>query len=94
MAGATVYGMQDPQAAHLRVPTVLFNFKNISPAALTTRMAGKGIALRDGHMYSPRLMKRLGLSPDSGAVRVSLVHYNTQEEIRLFLNELQEIAGN
>jgi selenocysteine lyase/cysteine desulfurase len=39
-------------------------------------------------------MKRLRLSPDSGAVRVSLVHYNTQEEVRLFLEELQEIAGN
>ena len=92
--GATVYGIQDPQASHLRVATVLFNLKNISPAAITTRMAVKDIAVRDGHMYSPRLMTRLGLSPDSGAVRASLVHYNTQEEIRLFLNELQEIAGN
>lgn len=92
--GATVYGIQDPQAAHLRVPTVCFNLKNIAPAELTTRLANKGIAVRDGHMYSPRLMKRLRLSPDSGAVRVSLVHYNTQEEIRLFLKELQEIAGN
>jgi cysteine desulfurase family protein (TIGR01976 family) len=92
--GATVYGIQHPQASHLRVPTVLFNLKNISPASLTTRLAEKGIAVRDGHMYSPRLMKRLGLSPDSGAVRASLVHYNTREEIRLFLKELQEIAGN
>jgi cysteine desulfurase family protein (TIGR01976 family) len=92
--GATVYGIQDPQAAHLRVPTVCFNLKDIAPAELTTRLANKGIAVRDGHMYSPRLMKRLGLSPDSGAVRVSLVHYNTQEEIRLFLRELEEIAGN
>jgi selenocysteine lyase/cysteine desulfurase len=39
-------------------------------------------------------MKRLRLSPDTGAVRASLVHYNTQEEIRLFLKELQEIACN
>ncbi len=92
--GATVYGVQDPQAAHLRVPTVCFNLKGISPALLTTRLADKGIAVRDGHMYSPRLMKRLRLSPDTGAVRVSLVHYNTQEEIQLFLKELQEIAGN
>jgi cysteine desulfurase family protein (TIGR01976 family) len=92
--GAAVYGIQDPQAAHLRVPTVCFNLKNIAPDELTTRLANKGIAVRDGHMYSPRLMKRLRLSPDSGAVRVSLVHYNTQEEIRLFLKELQEIAGN
>lgn len=92
--GATVYGIQDPEAPHLRVPTVCFNLKNISPAQLTTRLAAKGIAVRDGHMYSPRLMKRLGLSPDSGAVRASLVHYNTQEEIQVFLKELQEIAGN
>jgi len=92
--GATVYGIQDSQAIHLRVPTVCFNLKNIPPALLTTRLAEKGIAVRDGHMYSPRLMKRLRLSPDTGAVRASLVHYNTQEEIRLFLKELQEIAGN
>jgi cysteine desulfurase family protein (TIGR01976 family) len=92
--GATVYGMQDPRAAHLRVPTFCFNLKNISPGAITTRLAGKGIAVRDGHMYSPRLMKRLGLSPDSGSVRASLVHYNTQKEIQLFLKELQKIAGN
>jgi len=34
-------------------------------------------------MYSPRLMRRLGLAPESGAVRVSAVHYNTLEEVRL-----------
>jgi cysteine desulfurase family protein (TIGR01976 family) len=92
--GATVHGIQDPQAARQRVPTFCFNLKNILPAEITTRLAAKGIAVRDGHMYSPRLMKRLGLSPDRGAVRASLVHYNTQEEIQLFLKELQKIAGN
>jgi cysteine desulfurase family protein (TIGR01976 family) len=90
--GVTVYGIHDAEAAHLRVPTFCFNLKNISPAAITTRLAEKGIAVRDGHMYSPRLMKRLGLSPESGVVRASLVHYNTQEEIQLFLKELREIA--
>jgi selenocysteine lyase/cysteine desulfurase len=43
-------------------------------------------------MYSPRLMKRLGLSPDSGAVRASLVHYNNHEEVVQFLTALEEIA--
>jgi selenocysteine lyase/cysteine desulfurase len=42
------------------------------------------IGIRDGHMYSPRLMRRLGLAPESGGVRVSLVHYNTVEEIHRF----------
>ena len=91
--GATVYGLRDPQTSHLRVPTVCFNLRNVSPDQVTTRLADKGIAVRDGNMYAPRLMKRLGLSPDSGAVRASLVHYNTLDEIRLFLGELQEIAG-
>jgi cysteine desulfurase family protein (TIGR01976 family) len=91
---ATVYGIENPRTSRVRVPTVCFNLKNFSPAALTASLSDKGIAVRDGHMYSPRLMKRLGLSPDSGAVRVSLVHYNTHGEIRLFLKELEEIAGN
>lgn len=92
--GATVYGVQDPRAVHQRVPTICFNLKSISPATLAVKLADKGIAVRDGHMYSPRLMKRLGLSPDSGAVRASLVHYNTHEEIRVFLTELERISGN
>jgi cysteine desulfurase family protein (TIGR01976 family) len=91
---ATVYGIENPRTSRVRVPTVCFNLKNFSPAALTASLSDKGIAVRDGHMYSPRLMKRLGLSPDSGAVRVSLVHYNTHGEIRLFIKELEEIAGN
>jgi selenocysteine lyase/cysteine desulfurase len=37
-------------------------------------------------------MKRLGLSPDSGAVRASLVHYNNHEEVGQFLTALEEIA--
>jgi selenocysteine lyase/cysteine desulfurase len=51
-------------------------------------MARAGIGIRDGHLYCPRLMKRLGLTLESGAVRVSLVHYNTLAEIHRFGNVL------
>jgi len=51
-------------------------------------LADAGIGVRDGHMYAPRLMRRLGLDPDSGGVRVSLVHYNTVEEIHRFRDVL------
>jgi selenocysteine lyase/cysteine desulfurase len=40
--------------------------------------------IRDGHLFAPRLMTRLGLSMDSGALRATLVHYNTMEEIAHF----------
>jgi selenocysteine lyase/cysteine desulfurase len=45
-------------------------------------------------MYSPRLMQRLGLSQESGVVRVSLVHYNTIEEIHRFANVLLDLRKN
>jgi cysteine desulfurase family protein (TIGR01976 family) len=80
--GAEIYGLQERDPAGERVPTALFNIPGIAPAAVTQAAAAAGIAVRDGHMYSPRLMRRLGLAVESGAVRVSLVHYNTVEEVR------------
>jgi selenocysteine lyase/cysteine desulfurase len=44
-------------------------------------------------MYTPRLMKRLGLALETGAVRASLVHYNTIEEVRRFGSALAEITS-
>ena len=41
-------------------------------------------------MYSPRLIRRLGLLP-AGAVRASLVHYNTAAEIARFGTALREV---
>jgi len=91
--GSIVYGRQDEGELNQRVPTFAFNLKNISANRLSSALAQKGFAVRDGHMYSPRLMKRLGLSPDEGLVRASLVHYNTQEEIGRFIRTLEEIAA-
>ena len=56
-------------------------------------MAQAGFGIRDGHMYAPRLMGRLGLAMDRGAVRVSLVHYNTLDEIHRFGAALMKISS-
>jgi cysteine desulfurase family protein (TIGR01976 family) len=92
-AGATVYGITARDEISYRTPTMCFNLPGISPAKVTQDLAGRNIGVRDGHMYSPRLMKRLGLTKESGAVRASLVHYNTIEEVRRFGSALAEIAG-
>jgi cysteine desulfurase family protein (TIGR01976 family) len=89
--GAIVYGIADPKRIQERVPTLCFNLPDVSPATVTIRLAEQDIAVRDGHMYAPRLMKRLGLAADSGAVRASLVHYNTLDEVRRFGSALAEI---
>jgi cysteine desulfurase family protein (TIGR01976 family) len=88
--GAIVYGVSDPKRLPERVPTFSFNLPNLSPERVTEELAKRNVGVRDGHMYSPRLMKRLGLTQESGAVRASLVHYNTVEEVRNFGAALAE----
>ena len=87
--GATICGVEDVEA---RVPTISFTLPGIHPAEVTRHMAECGIGIRDGHMYAPRLMARLGLAMDSGTVRVSLVHYNTHEEIDRFAEALETLV--
>jgi cysteine desulfurase family protein (TIGR01976 family) len=93
-AKATVYGVTAKDQISHRTPTLCFNLPGISPATVTEKLAKQNIGVRDGHMYSPRLMKRLGLTQESGAVRASLVHYNTLEEVRSFGNALAELKSN
>ena len=91
-AGATIYGIDDPALLASRVPTFCFRLPDIAPAAVTETMAERGIGIRDGHMYAPRLMKRLGVSLETGVNRASLVHYNTVEEIQEFGKVLREMV--
>ena len=87
---AQIYGIDTEARIAERVPTVCFNMPGVAPQDVTEAAARAGIGIRDGHMYSPRLMKRLGLAKETGAVRVSLVHYNTAAEI----HRLGEVLGD
>jgi cysteine desulfurase family protein (TIGR01976 family) len=92
--GAAIYGIGEKDRIEQRVPTFCFNLGKIPPARVTEELARAGIGVRDGHMYSPRLMQRLELRQESGAVRVSLVHYNTIEEIHRLANVLLDLSKN
>jgi cysteine desulfurase family protein (TIGR01976 family) len=92
-ANATVYGITAKDRISQRTPTLCFNLGGISPAKVTEALAQQNIGVRDGHMYSPRLIKRLGLAQESGAVRASLVHYNTLEEVQRFGSALAKVKG-
>jgi len=90
--GATIYGIAQDERVAERVPTLCFNLPKVAPAKVTETIARAGIGIRDGHMYAPRLMRRLGVPVETGVVRASLVHYNTSEEIQRFGNVLRELA--
>jgi len=90
--GAQVYGIDDDARVGERVPTFCFNLPGVPPQVVTETLARANIGVRDGHMYAPRLMKRLNVPVESGVVRVSLVHYNTLAEIHRFGNALSGVA--
>jgi cysteine desulfurase family protein (TIGR01976 family) len=90
--GADVYGVREPRQADLRVPTFCFNIPGVAPQAVTDAAVRAGLGIRDGHLYAPRLMRRLGLSLETGAVRVSLVHYNTKSDVQRLGNVLRDVA--
>ena len=90
-SGAVVYGIDDAAKCDARVPTFCFNLPDTHPAEVVEKMSDAGFGIRDGHMYAPRLMARLGLAMDRGCVRVSLVHYNTIDEIHRFGEALRRI---
>lgn len=81
---AVIYGLAKPEQVAERVPTICFNFPGHEPGAVAQSLADRDIGVRDGHMFAPRLMARLGLSMASGALRISLVHYNSAAEIERF----------
>jgi cysteine desulfurase family protein (TIGR01976 family) len=90
--GARVHGVSDRARMSDRVPTVSFTVEGVRSGDIAADLAERGIGARAGHMYSPRLMRRLQQMPD-GLVRVSLVHYNTADEITRFHKALTAIVA-
>ncbi len=92
LGDVTVYGVRELDELKHRVPTICFNLNKVPAARVAASCAEHGIGVRDGNMYSPRLLRRIGVPPETGAVRASLVHYNTVEEVARFIDVLQRIA--
>ena len=59
------------------------------PAELASRLAERQIAVGAGHFYAVRLLQALGIDPERGVLRASLVHYNTEEEVDRLLDALE-----
>lgn len=64
-----------------RIPTVAFRFDGRDSGALAKSMDAHKIAIRHGDFHSRRLVEDLGQTGDGGLLRVSMVHYNTLEEV-------------
>ncbi len=90
--GVAVYGVTDRGHLSDRVPTVSFTVSDLPSPAIASELAARGVGVRSGHMYAPRLMARLGVG-SGGTVRVSLVHYNTVHEVARFRDALGDTVA-
>lgn len=88
----TLHGITDPARIRERVPTVAFTWSRLSPRATCEYLSERaGICAWSGNYYALRLMERLGLEGNGGAVRIGCAHYNTPEEIDTLLSVLSEV---
>ncbi|MGV3613744.1 MAG: cysteine desulfurase-like protein [Fimbriimonas sp.] len=75
------------------VATVSFLHRTRSSAEVARHLIARGIGLRNGHMYAYRLCEALGIDPADGVVRISLLHYNTPEEVEAALAALDALGA-
>jgi cysteine desulfurase family protein (TIGR01976 family) len=74
-----------------RVPTIAFRIDGREAGELCKAMDAEKIAMRFGDFHSRRLAEYLGLTDHGGMLRVSMVHYNTVEEVDRFTAALDRI---
>lgn len=75
----------------IRVPTVSFVVDGVKSSLIPPRVDEHKFGIRFGDFYARRLIDDLGLAPQDGVIRVSLVHYNTMEELDRLIDILDEI---
>jgi selenocysteine lyase/cysteine desulfurase len=91
LPGVRIIG-QRRAASGRRAATIAFIPAQNKPSEIVKRLAEKYLAVRNGHFYARRCVEALGLEdPEEGVIRVSLVHYNTEEEIGRLSAGLSEL---
>lgn len=89
--GITVLGSTSTDSS-VRVPTISFVVEGQSSKQIVLEAEKiSNFGFRFGHFYSKRLCDEvLGLGPE-GVVRVSMVHYNTEDEIKGLVEMFKKI---
>jgi cysteine desulfurase family protein (TIGR01976 family) len=77
-----------PPSLSGRVSTFAITHDHVTPEEAASRLGEQGFAVWDGNYYAVEIMQRLGL-PD-GALRVGIVHYNTDDEVERLLGALAD----
>lgn len=78
-----------PRDASIRAPTVAVAL-NKDPQATAEALAGHKVMCWSGHFYAYRLIDALQVPVDTGALRLSFVHYTTQADVDQLISALDQ----
>lgn len=76
---------------NIRVSTISFLVEGRKSSEIPLLVDPHKIGIRFGHFYAKRLIDYLGFDETDGVVRVSMVHYNTAEEVDQLIRVLDEV---
>lgn len=79
-----------PANANRRAATISVLPTDQTPQELAAKLVKQGIICGAGHFYAVRLLEALGVNPDTGVLRLSFVHYTSQEDINRLINALEK----
>ena len=82
-----------PKVAEQRAATVAFVTETIEPVEVVRALARRGFMAGNGNFYAVRVLQAMNVNPDRGAVRLSMLHYNSSDEVMGVIEALEQILG-
>jgi selenocysteine lyase/cysteine desulfurase len=74
-----------------RCPTLAFRVTGQHPAETARILGDQGICVSNGDYYAVEFFTATGLRESGGAVRASIYHYNTADEVDRLLEAIRKI---
>lgn len=74
-----------------RAPTIAFKPLKQSAESLAHQLQNAGIGTENGNFYAHRLISDLDIDPEDGVVRLSLLHYNRQQDADRIVQQLDRV---
>ena len=74
-----------------RAPTISFTIEGMTSKKVSKLLVNEGIATRNDNFYAWRCLEALGIDTNDGVVRISMVHYNSIEDVDSLIKALKKI---
>jgi selenocysteine lyase/cysteine desulfurase len=76
-----------------RAATVALVPNKVEPGVAVKALAARGFMAGHGNFYAVRLLQAMGVDPQRGALRLSLVHYNSAAEVSGLIEALDQVLA-